>query len=483
MFTFYITSKSHEIEQRLRITMSENNTFTLEVLKHAKLCSENCKHVYENGDWEKMGKENIVYCIGCGRGCHMPCHKIPDAIVNAVKAVPFNNRIDAYFGECSYMRIVCDNCANLLNCNVPPNGKPCFLTLFNNLAKNKGVTDGKTSEYSAQDATQPSRKRKSKDLDEDMSPMDGMLDELKKMMEKCLTKVVSVESIASGNEAKLTKLLKNESEATKAMTKKVDDIFNGLKSTNNTVQSNNVTLEAINTKLDRNVSSIDDGLQKGFNKLADLTEKLCSPMASPRNNYLSHSGRGSSLRKTVLNNNRARNNPNGTPTSRPFGGPSIPTESGAATDEGLFGPAVPRKLDFDAGVNHHINKAARTTFRHDDAIYIRYVDHSISSDKMIALLSRNETIKNAIEQDQDVVEVKRLVKANCTEEEIAKRRFGISYRIGCIKELLPLVSEKSLWANHWEIRPWDNEYGKERNEQHKGESNFRQASSNYRGET
>lgn len=459
--------------------MSENNIFTLEVMKQAKICSENCKHVYENGDWEKMGKEYIVYCIGCGRGCHMPCHKIPDAIVNAVKAVPFNNRIDAYFGECSYMRIVCDNCANLLNCNVPPNGKPCFLTLFNNLYKNKSVIDGKTNEYTAQAATQPNKKRKGDDLFEDTS----LLDEMKDMMEKCLTKMASVESIASSNEVKITKLLKNECEATKAMTKKVGDIFNGLKSTINTVQSNNVTLEAINTKLDRNVSSIDDGLQKGFNKLADLTEKLYSPVVSPRNNYFMHSGRGSSLRRTVLNNNRARNNSNGTPISRPFGGPSIPTESGAATDEGLFGPAVPRKLNFDSGVNQRMNKPPSTAFRHDDAIYIRYVDHSITSDKMIALLSRNETIKNAIDQDQNVVEIKRLVKNNCTEEEIAKRRFGISYRIGCTKELLPLVSEKSLWANHWEIRPWDKEYGKKSNQQRNVESNFLQPGSEHRGET
>lgn len=447
--------------------MGENNTFSLEVLQHAKICSEKCKGVYENGEWEVMAKEHVVNCVGCGRGCHMPCHKIPDAIVNAVKAVPENNRTNAYFGECSYMRIVCDNCANLLNCNVPPNGKPCFLTLFNHLAKKMNVPDANTGE------TQPNKKRKSDELGDVTNVTNGMFDELKEIMAKCLSKMATVESIATGTHTKLTKLMDHENDASKAMTKKLDDISNVLKTAEHTVQANNVTLEAINTKLDRNVSSIDDGLQKGFNRLADLTEKLCTPSATPRNGQHMHDGR-TSLRRNMMKTNRAqRNHSNGTPTSRPFGGPAIPTESGAATDDGLFGPAVPRKLYFDSGENQQTNKAHRNEFRHEDAIYIRYVDHSITPDKMFALLSRNETIKNAMEIDQSVIEVKRLVKDSCTDEEMAKRRFGISYRIGCTKELFSLVNNKSLWASHWEIRQWDKDFSKERAEQRRGGSNFR----------
>lgn len=218
--------------------------------------------------------------------------------------------------------------------------------------------------------------------------------------------------------------------------------------------------------------SIDDGLQKGFHKLVDLTEKLYSP-ATPRNGngYFMANGR-STMRKTAINNNRSKRDfTHGiTPT-----GPILPTESGAATDEGLFGPAVPRKLNFNSSEPQIPNKMPRKEFRHCDAIYIRYVDPSITTDKMLAIMTKSEAIKNMLDRDPEAVEVTRLVKNRCTEEEIAKRRYGVSYRIGCSLEVLPLVNDKSIWASHWEIRLWDKEYGKnQRGEQRMDYANFQQ---------
>lgn len=58
------------------------------------------------------------------------------------------------------------------------------------------------------------------------------------------------------------------------------------------------------------------------------------------------SGDASAMRK-MSSNNRTRNNcPNGTLTSTSFLGLTILTESDAVTDDNLFGPAVPGKLNF-----------------------------------------------------------------------------------------------------------------------------------------
>ena len=94
---------------------------------------------------------------------------------------------------------------------------------------------------------------------------------------------------------------------------------------------------------------------------------------------------------------------------------------------------------------------------------------------MLNILNKNETVKQAIEHDPNAVEVTRLVKSRYSEEEIAKRRFGVSYRVGCASELFPVMNNKAIWANHWEIRQWKTDYDKgEQTSQRPGNSNFRQ---------
>lgn len=420
--------------------------FNLDVFDKAKICSTNCN------------TENpcSVYCVGCGRSCHLACHKVPDQMVASVGSIPKNNRVNAYFGECSYIRLVCDNCANLLISNVPKNGKPCFLSLFNELAKKKSEVIDITDTDSHQN--QRNKRKKSDDCDAETNDVNSEMIEMKRLLEKCMMKLNNVEIAA-----------------TKTITNKLNEIENTQKSTLAKLQSNGHALEAINTKFDRNATSIDDGMQKGFNRLSELTERLCTPLNTPRQgNQRFGSNRASSMRKYAMDN-RARNNfPNGTPTSKTFGGPSIPTESGTAIgDVGLFGPAVPRKLNFNAGENQLSSGGPRKEFRHEHAIYIRYVDSSITPAKMTEIMLRNEQIKGAFDLNPEVIEVTRLVKNRFTEAEIAQRRFGVSYRIGCSPELYNLVSEKAIWASHWEIRPWDKHYGNnEHNGQRSGDTNF-----------
>lgn len=216
-----------------------------------------------------------------------------------------------------------------------------------------------------------------------------------------------------------------------------------------------------------------------------MTEKFYSSLITPRREQNRFgSGKALSMRAYAMNN-RARNNyTNDTPTSKSFGGPPIPTESGSATDDGsLFGPAVPRKLNFNPGEIQR-SGGPRKVFRHDDAIYIRYVDPSVTPTKMAAILNKNDKIKEAIVINPEVIEITRLVKKRCTEAEISQRRFGVSYRIGCAPELLALVNDlvndKSIWANHWEIRSWDTNYGN--NERHK-QRDQRDSNANFPSET
>lgn len=416
--------------------------FNLDVLDKAKICSTNC-----NPD-----NPCAVYCVGCGRSCHLACHKVPDQMITSVSAIPKNNRVNGYFGECSYIRLVCDNCANLLISNVPKNGKPCFLSLFNELAKKKNevidITDTDTRQ------SQRNKRKKSDECDAELTDGNSEMTEMKRLLEKCIVKLNNVETAA-----------------TKTIANKLNEIENAQKSTLAKLQSNGHALEVINTKFDRNATSIDDGMQKGFNRLSELTEKLCTPLNTP---HRFGSSRASSMRKYAMDN-RARNNYlNGTPTSKPFGGPNIPTESGTATgDEGLFGPAVPRKLNFNAGDNQRSGGGPRKEFRHENAIYIRFVDSSITPAKMTEIMMRNEKIKEAFDINPEVIEVTRLVKNRFTEAEIAQRRFGVSYRIGCSSELFKVVGEKEIWASHWEIRPWDKHYGNnDHNGQRSGDTNF-----------
>lgn len=100
------------------------------MLTHAKICSNDCQYKHDDGELESLGVDSIVSCVGCGRKCHMECHKVPLSLIKAVKSVPQNNRNFAYLGEMSYIRVVCDNCANMLMADIQNGTKPSFQSLF-----------------------------------------------------------------------------------------------------------------------------------------------------------------------------------------------------------------------------------------------------------------------------------------------------------------------------------------------------------------
>lgn len=444
----------------------------LKQLHGTKICSDSCKHVYDNGLVEKMGAQHVVYCVGCGKGCHMPCHNVPEPIANSIKNIPVHNRAKAYFGEMSYVKIVCDNCANLLTSEVPIGEKPTFFTLFNKLATKLIEKFGEGSEMKMDeegnsnengiDDYQSGKKRKGVAINSTQDMLCEMI-ELKRLVNSCFIKMKNVETT---NEQIL--------EASKASTvavEKLNTVEGSITNVLNRLNENGTLLSTLHTKIDGNALVMDDGFQKGFNKLADLNEKMCSP-STPVNNdrWFTPNGynRGTSLRRMAFTN-RSRHR-GGTPFES-SGGPVIPTENGAATDNGLFGPAVPRRLNFEG---QHAEGAPRKEFRHENAIYIRYVDASIKPETMVQILAKKEEVKRMIEQTPDSIEVTRLVKKTMSEEDIAKRRFGVSYRIGCCLELIEVIKDKSMWANHWEIREWDKDYGKRnQTEQRSNNANFR----------
>lgn len=73
----------------------------LKVLEGARLCSDECVEKHDNGDLEKLSTRSIVKCVGCGRKCHMECHKVPQTLSKGIKDIPVNNRVNAFFSECS----------------------------------------------------------------------------------------------------------------------------------------------------------------------------------------------------------------------------------------------------------------------------------------------------------------------------------------------------------------------------------------------
>lgn len=168
-------------------------------------------------------------------------------------------------------------------------------------------------------SSQRTKKRKGDELDGEPADENNLMTEMKRLIEKCTIKLNNVESattIAKLNAKSIAKL--NDIETTQ-----LSMLMN--------VKSNGHALLSINSKIDSNVSTIDDGLQKGFNQLTQLAEKMNSPFNTPsRGNRQFGSTRASSMRRNAMNNHALNNYQNGTPTSKPLG-PSIPTESGAAT--------------------------------------------------------------------------------------------------------------------------------------------------------
>lgn len=144
--------------------------------------------------------------------------------------------------------------------------------------------------------------------------------------------------------------------------------------------------------------------------------------------------------------------------------PKLPTEDGSNENVGIFGPAVNRRIDFGSRNNETAPKQKQSQFQHDTAIFVRYVDPSITAVKMLDIVKMNEVLKEALKNDPGAVEVTRLVKKSLTEDQITGFRNGVSYRIGCTESLFEALQAKSNWATHWQIRPWDNEYKNTENE-------------------
>lgn len=67
----------------------------LKIFEHANLCGDDCFEKRNDGTREKLEECSIVYCVGCGRKCHMECHRVPKSVSEGVKMVPKNNRVNA----------------------------------------------------------------------------------------------------------------------------------------------------------------------------------------------------------------------------------------------------------------------------------------------------------------------------------------------------------------------------------------------------
>lgn len=446
----------------------------LNVIPDAKICTNECTFKHDNGNLEKLGADSIIFCVGCGRKCHMECHNTPIALINSFKMVPRNNRNMAYFGEMSYLRIVCDNCANMLMANVPTNTKPCFQFLFEQVA-NKVIERKLKSleeELKAKEPIEPKQngnngtaKRKkpsddthySDDSENEVSKK-YIKTELKSMLQDLLdAQLVNFKDCVSkiGKDVKLNIVKTNDNLGAKITA--VDKLVN-----------------ACSMKLDGHNMTIDDGFQKGFNNLMENAHKWLSPCITPTPTRNTN-GRPS-LRKNLLQSKFKQrqmydqtgmrqsgeekdNSLNNTPRyyrASAKRGPTLPTEGGISQDNDVFGPAVKRRIDFTA-VNNQGDRPrqAKSRFQHSNAIYLRYVNPQITAEKMMIIIKRNPLLNEAIVKDPNAVEINRLVKSSLTEDQIANFKSGVSYRIGCEDHLLATLMDKGNWATHWEIRQWD----------------------------
>lgn len=182
-------------------------------------------------------------------------------------------------------------------------------------------------------------------------------------------------------------------------------------------------------------------------------QKWLSPYTTPVRNRDNQN----TLRKNLLQSRMRNHQANETPKMQATGnlrGPIIPTQGGNNGTTDVFGPAIKRRINFMAQPDE-MPKRIESRFLHEDAIYIRYVNPQITSDKMFDIIKLNTTLKEAIENDGQAIEVTRLVKGALTEEQISGLKYGVSYRIGCKKELMDALTSQSNWATHWETRLWD----------------------------
>lgn len=468
-------------------------SLNMKLIPEAKICNSDCDFKNDDGTLEVLGEISLVYCIGCGRKCHMECHKVPTLLINSVKMVPPKSRNCAYMGDLSYLKIVCDNCANLLMANVPMNTRPCFQVLFEQMAnkvllkKIKELEEELTKKEAAplpQTSSQvQAGKRKKADNDNDDNATN---DDLKSFITDVMKKLNDMEHKASTRstliESHLNDIKGNFVKANSGIESSIKNIHNSLGAQLNAVDTmvNNCSMKLDRNlmKIEKNDVDIDNGLQKGFNNLMETAPQWLSPCLTP----IRCNENRSSLRKSVLQKsvNIRLGTLNETPKSNRFNaqrGPKLPTEVGSNEDNDIFGPKVRRRVDFN-DMKASNDKPKQKMFKHDAAIYLRYVNAQITAEKMLDIVKKNPILKEAIDNDPDSVEINRLVKSSLTEDQIANFKNGISYRIGCVNSLLNDLMNKANWATHWEMRQWDPNFTNPRNQTSNAQPNSQEQLTN-----
>lgn len=416
---------------------------SLKTLNNVKICDNECKEKLDNGDLCDLTSKSVVACVGCGRKCHMECHKIPKALVEAVKIVPTNNRIQAFFGDYSYLRMVCDNCANWLMMGLKGDEKPSFLTLFTRMAEKiiheKYVLKGEVHEEPAPSAAANLNLRKRKKVSEDDTEGTDLLNEMMNLMSTCVAKLDKIEEKcelnAKGNVTGFNSLNEVVVETQKSMNR-------GMMAICDKMVGMTEKMSEIDGKIETKNDAIENGIQVGFNNLIQKTENLLSPITP-----MIQACRRNDLRRMATIKSAATQLH--TPKARSFSS-ILETNKGTATDNEAFGSIVPRKLFQKGGDN------GQGSFYHEKAIYIRYVDPAITPKKMLDILKKDVAVNEAISKDERNIEITRLTKKALSEDDIRSYKFGVSYRIGASEDIFDTLNNGSMFATHWEIRPWVN---------------------------
>lgn len=450
----------------------------LKLLDGAKICDKECVEKHDNGELEKLSTPSIVKCVGCGRQCHMECHKVPMSLSKGIKEMPQNNRVNAFFHEHSYLRIVCDNCANWLMTDVGRGNTPSFLLLFTRMVDkiikdkymlksdygkdidNQNVADNQVAQtgQSGQFALNTRKRKKLSGTDDD-DDENSILSDMRNMMLSCMDKLENMDKkfdanlkhtgnglylinkVVESNQQLINRNFTTICDSTHNINEKLSSIDGKIDVKHSDI---NEKLSLIDGKIDVKHGDIESGLQKGFNNLMDKTEKLLSPMTPNRFRKIDPL-----RKKAIMQSARKISN---TPHTRAYAdlARSATSQTGSSTQNDLFGAVIPRKLFID----EENGKGPSNGFRHEKAIYLRYVDPLVTPSKMINILNKDIRINEAINKNNGCIEITRLTKKGISEDEIKALRFGVSYRIGAEDSIFDIIGDGSLFAPHWEIRNW-----------------------------
>lgn len=418
----------------------------LRILENARMCNNECKEKLDDGSLHGLTNVSSFSCVGCGRACHMECHKVPKSLSEAIKKIPMNNRVHSFFGEFSYMRLVCENCANWLMVDMRVGETPSFLLLFtklvNKIIKDKYVLKSgnevmvENSEPANNTVLNARVNAKRKKTSENDIEETGLINEMKKMMASCLEKLEVMDKKIDTNHKDMDSGISTITDMTIENTR---SITGSLSTMDNYFGELRGKLLDIDGKIDSKHGEMENGIQEGFNNLINKTEKLLSPMTPKRN------GRNVSFRQQAMVNSARkfsaaqRLNSDVLKTANTSHGSSIENES--------FGTVIPRRL-------FNSSDSGARGFIHDKAIHLRYVDPIITPNKILGILKKNSVISDAIKNNSKCIEINRLTKRHLTEEEIRSLKYGVSYRIGSDENIFDIVKGGSLFAPHWEIRDW-----------------------------